>query len=79
VSCIHNLAGFVQNFVEKHHPNKAVTVRAINIFNDNAMSHFREILKRRQKKQSLERFLVKGARKDSSEATGNSDSITAKQ
>jgi hypothetical protein len=39
----------VQNFVEKHQPNKAVAVRAINIFNDNAMSHFREILKRRQK------------------------------
>lgn len=38
----------VQNFVEKHHPNKAVAVRAMNLFNDNAMSHFREILKRRQ-------------------------------
>lgn len=69
----------VQNFVEKHHPNKAVAVRAMNIFNDNAMSHFREILKRRQKQQSLDRFLVKVARKDSSEPTGDSDSITAKQ
>ena len=27
----------VQKFVEKHHPNKAVAVRAMNIFNDNAM------------------------------------------
>jgi hypothetical protein len=51
----------------------------MNIFNDNAMSHFREILKRRQKQQSLERFLVIVARKDSSEPTGDSDSITAKQ
>ena len=25
----------VQNFVEKHHPNTAVAVRAMNIFNDN--------------------------------------------
>jgi hypothetical protein len=37
----------VQNFVDKHHPNMAVAVRAINIFNENAMPHFREILKRR--------------------------------
>ena len=68
-----------QNFVEKHHPNKAVAVRAMNIFNDNAMSHFREILERKQKQQSLDRFLVKVARKDSNEPTGDSDSITAKQ
>ena len=30
----------VQNFVEKHHLNKAVAVQAMNLFNDNAMSHF---------------------------------------
>jgi hypothetical protein len=41
----------VQKFVEKHHPNTAVAVQAMNIFNENAMSHFREILKRRQKQQ----------------------------
>jgi hypothetical protein len=69
----------VQNFVEKHQPNKTVAVRAMNIFNGSAMSHFREILKRRQKQQSLDRFLVKVARKDSSESTGDNDSITAKQ
>jgi hypothetical protein len=51
----------------------------MNIFSDNAMSHFREILKRRQKQQSLDRFLVKMARKYWSEPTGDSDSITAKQ
>jgi hypothetical protein len=38
-----------------------------------------EILKRRQKQQSLDRFLVKVARKDFSEPTRDSDSITAKQ
>jgi hypothetical protein len=37
----------VQKFVEKHHPSKAVAVRVMNPFNDNAMSYFREILKRR--------------------------------
>nr|XP_033807654.1 tigger transposable element-derived protein 1-like [Geotrypetes seraphini] len=49
----------VQNVVEKHHPNKAVAMRAMNLFNDNAMSHFREILKRKQKQLSLDRFLAK--------------------
>ena len=29
-----------QDFVEKHHPNEAVAVRVMNLFNDNAMSHF---------------------------------------
>ena len=28
----------VQNFVEKHHPNKTEAVWAINLFNDNALS-----------------------------------------
>ena len=68
----------VQNFVEKHHPNKAVVVWAINLFNDNAMSHFCEILKRRQKQVSLDRFLVKVAwkEKDSIEPIDSSDSIS---
>jgi hypothetical protein len=39
----------VQNFVEKLHPNKAVAVRAMDIFNDNAMPHFRETLKKEAK------------------------------
>jgi hypothetical protein len=65
----------VQNFVEKHHPNKAVAARAMNIFNDNAMSHFREILKWRQKQQLFGSFFVKVAGKDSSEPTGDSDPL----
>ncbi|KAM4030834.1 tigger transposable element-derived protein 1-like [Anomaloglossus baeobatrachus] len=39
----------VQNFVQKHHPNKVAAVRAMNLFNDNAMSHFRGILKKETK------------------------------
>ena len=54
----------VQNCVEKHHPNKAVAVRAMNLFNDKARSHFREIFKRRQKQVSLDSFLVKVAWKE---------------
>ncbi|UYV83402.1 hypothetical protein LAZ67_23000901 [Cordylochernes scorpioides] len=44
----------VQLFVAKHHPNKPAALRATDQFNDNAMSHFREILKKRQKQQSLD-------------------------
>ncbi|UYV63939.1 hypothetical protein LAZ67_2006082 [Cordylochernes scorpioides] len=44
----------VQLFVAKHHPNKPAALRATDQFNDNAMSHFHEILKKRQKQQSLD-------------------------
>ncbi|XP_069822087.1 tigger transposable element-derived protein 1-like [Dendropsophus ebraccatus] len=67
----------VQDFVEEHHPNKAAAMRAINLFNDNAMSHFHEILKKRQMQDSLERFLVKVPWKEkySGEPTDSSDSV----
>lgn len=48
--------GEVQSFVERHHPNKAVASRSINIFNDNVMCHFRSILKRRQKQITMDNF-----------------------
>ena len=54
----------VQSFVEKHHPKKGVAVRAMSLFKDNAASHFPEILKRRQKQVSLDRFRVKEAQKE---------------
>jgi hypothetical protein len=58
----------VQKFVEKHHPSKAVAVRMMNLFNDNARSYFCEILiKRRQKQVSLDRFFVKVAQKEKSQ------------
>ena len=51
--------GEVQGFVERYHPNKAVAGRCINIFNDNAMSHFRNILKRKQKQILSDKVLVR--------------------
>ena len=66
------------NSVEKHHPSKAVTVWAMNLFNNNAMSHFREILKRRPKQVSLDRLLVKVSwkEKDAIEPLDSSDSVS---
>jgi len=51
--------GEVQGFMEQYHPDKAVASRSINIFNDNATCHFRNILKRGQKQITLDNFLVR--------------------
>jgi hypothetical protein len=68
----------VHKFVEKHHLSKAVAVRAMNLFNNNAMSYFREILKRRQKQVLLDRFLVKVAQKERSQQTAVIRLVTMK-
>ncbi|XP_069163339.1 tigger transposable element-derived protein 1-like [Procambarus clarkii] len=48
----------VTAFAEKHHHDKAVTTRCVNLFNDNVLSRFRDILKRRQ--QQVTRDMVSG-------------------
>lgn len=55
----------VQSFVEKHHPNKAVSGRAGNLYNDNAISHFRGILKRTQEQVSLDKLVVRQPKRQS--------------
>ncbi|GBO26047.1 hypothetical protein AVEN_205296-1 [Araneus ventricosus] len=35
--------------IEKHHPNKSESMRATNLFNNNAVSHFRQFLKCQKK------------------------------
>lgn len=52
----------LQSFVQKHHPNKALAMNLLNSFDSDIMSPFRGMLKRRQKQQSMERFLVKQTR-----------------
>ena len=49
----------VQNFVEKYHPDKALARGNVGLFDEQAMSHFNNILKHREKQISLGRFLVK--------------------
>jgi hypothetical protein len=48
----------VRNFAEKYHPNKAQTSCNSIVWNGQTMSHFWNILRRRQKQSSLDRFLV---------------------
>jgi hypothetical protein len=62
--------GEVQSFVERYHPDKAVASRSINIFNDNAMFHFRNVLKRRQNQITLDKFFVR-QRPSESQAESN--------
>ncbi|PNF23493.1 hypothetical protein B7P43_G06622 [Cryptotermes secundus] len=49
----------VASYIEKHHPNKAVAMRATDLFNDNAVFHYHQILKRRQKQMSQDSFVVR--------------------
>ena len=49
----------IQLFEEKYHPDTMLSNRAVHIFNDNAMMHFRNILQCRQKQLTLDKFLVK--------------------
>ncbi|XP_043849931.1 zinc finger protein 202-like [Dromiciops gliroides] len=49
----------LQNFVEKYHPDRALTSRNVDLFNDQTMSYFRNILKHGQKQVSLDVKLPK--------------------
>lgn len=54
--------------MERYHADKAVASRVINIFSDNAISRFRDILKGRLKQISMEKLLLK---QSESEAESN--------
>ena len=49
--------GEVQLFVEKYHPDNMLENRAVHIFNDYAMMHFRIILLRKRRQLTLDKFL----------------------
>ncbi|XP_060125417.1 tigger transposable element-derived protein 1 isoform X1 [Zootoca vivipara] len=49
----------VQAIAEKYHPDKAALSQAANTYNDNVISHFRLILKQRQKQVSIDKSLVR--------------------
>ena len=59
--------GEVHLFVEKHHPDTMSANRAVHIFNGDAMMHFRNIWQHRQRQLTLNKFLVKKARKETAE------------
>ncbi|XP_068212019.1 uncharacterized protein [Palaemon carinicauda] len=57
----------VFDFVERRHPEKLSTGRASTLFNDTCLTFFRNILKRRQKQTSLDRYFVKFSRSENQE------------
>lgn len=49
----------LRSLVQKYHPDGAVVHQSITQFNDKSMSHFKNLIKKRQKQISLDRFLVR--------------------
>ncbi|XP_059549399.1 tigger transposable element-derived protein 1 isoform X1 [Myotis daubentonii] len=49
----------LSDFIQKKHLEKIATGRAMELFNDTCLTHFRNILKGRMKQISLDRFLSK--------------------
>ncbi|XP_068613843.1 tigger transposable element-derived protein 1-like [Brachionichthys hirsutus] len=49
----------VSEFVEKNHPEKVLTSRAIAHYDDVCLGHFRQIVKSRQKQTSLDQYFKK--------------------
>ncbi|KAF2367541.1 hypothetical protein FHG87_001710 [Trinorchestia longiramus] len=66
--------GELQAFVEKYHPDTAVSNRAVIIFNVTVMVHFRKIVQKRQKQLTMDRFL-----KEKRKATAQPDSPPRKR
>ena len=60
----------VRTVILLRHPNKVVRSRSVNIMEENVIKHFRDVLKRRQKQVSIERFLVKMQKRPSGESQG---------
>ena len=58
----------VSQFVEKKHPEKVSTGRAAVLYNDTCLTHFRNIVKGRQKQASIQKYF-----------RGESDAKRAKQ
>lgn len=49
----------ISEFIGKNHPEKVFTNRAISNFDDVCLTHFRKIVKSRQKQTSLDQFFTK--------------------
>ncbi|KAJ7345822.1 hypothetical protein JRQ81_001772 [Phrynocephalus forsythii] len=56
--------GKLQTFVHQHHPAKARTQDHMNNFDMDIMSLFKGMLKRHQRQQTMERFLIKKPRQE---------------
>ncbi|XP_066231909.1 zinc finger MYM-type protein 6 isoform X4 [Saccopteryx leptura] len=58
----------IKQFIEKTHPEKVATGRALELCNDTCFTYYRNILKGRKKQTSMERFLLKQPLSESEES-----------
>ncbi|XP_014308512.2 uncharacterized protein LOC106696566 [Myotis lucifugus] len=66
----------LSDFIQKIHPEKIATGRAMELFNDTCLTHFRNILKGRMKQISLDRFLSKTPVDESDESVAKRAKIS---
>jgi len=61
--------GELKELVNKWHPNQAVVSRATNIFDDNVINHFTNVLRKRRTQSTLDCFLKLSSPKKHQEST----------
>ncbi|XP_051783372.1 tigger transposable element-derived protein 1-like isoform X1 [Erpetoichthys calabaricus] len=66
----------LSDFIQKKHPEKVATGRAMVLFNDTCLTHFRNILKGRMKQTSLDRCLSKTPADESEEGVAKRAKIS---
>ncbi|XP_070268928.1 tigger transposable element-derived protein 1 isoform X2 [Myotis yumanensis] len=66
----------LSDFIQKKHLEKIATGRAMELFNDTCLTHFRNILKGRMKQISLDRFLSKTPVDESDESVAKRAKIS---
>ena len=49
----------LQEGIEKHHPDKTLSSRAMDYMNDHVMSHFRKVIEKNKKQSTIDKFFQK--------------------
>ena len=68
----------ISEFIEKKHPEKVATGRALALCNDTCLTHFRKIMKGRKKQTTMNRFLLKRPAVQSQKSVSKKQKINEK-
>ncbi|XP_069936683.1 tigger transposable element-derived protein 1-like [Cherax quadricarinatus] len=55
----------VQTFMDENHPHTAIASRVGNLYTDNVVKHFREVIKEREVQATMDRYVVRKKSSDS--------------
>ena len=69
----------VLDFVVKKHPEKVATGRALVLCNDTYLTHVRNIVKKRQKQTSLDKYFLKRPSVDTEESVAKAKIVQEKR